>query len=98
MPSIAAVALEAGTSGVMSPRSRTSSLFDGVRTLMRVPTSHDTARAVREAADVRMTVAADAARAWREAQAADTEVEVPNVLTWVTCTDSEGVHVCHLRR
>lgn len=38
-----------------------------------------TARAVREAAGVRMTVAADAARAWREAQAEDTEVQVPEV-------------------
>lgn len=38
-----------------------------------------TARAVREAAGVRMTVAAAAARAWREASAEDAEVEVPEV-------------------
>lgn len=38
-----------------------------------------TARAVREAAGVRMTVAAAAARAWREATAEDSEVEVPEV-------------------
>lgn len=38
-----------------------------------------TARAVREAAGVRMTVAADAARAWRDAQADDTEIQVPDV-------------------
>lgn len=38
-----------------------------------------TARAVREAAGVRMAVAAVAARAWREAQADESEVEVPEV-------------------
>lgn len=38
-----------------------------------------TARAVREAAGVRMTVAAEAARAWREATAERSEVEVPEV-------------------
>lgn len=38
-----------------------------------------TARAVREAAGVRMTVAAAAARAWREASADRTDVEVPEV-------------------
>lgn len=43
-----------------------------------------TARAVREAAGVRMTVAAAAARAWREATAEDTEVEVPDVPEDVT--------------
>lgn len=43
-----------------------------------------TARAVREAAGVRMTVAAAAARAWREATAEDSEVEVPEVPEDVT--------------
>lgn len=38
-----------------------------------------TARAVRDAAGVRMAVAADAARAWREAAAERAEVEVPEV-------------------
>lgn len=38
-----------------------------------------TARSVREAAGVRMAVAAVAARAWREAQAEGSEVEVPGV-------------------
>lgn len=38
-----------------------------------------TARAVREAAGVRMAVAAAAARAWREATAEQSEVEVPPV-------------------
>lgn len=38
-----------------------------------------TARAVREAAGVRMTVAAETARAWREATAERAEVEVPEV-------------------
>lgn len=38
-----------------------------------------TARAVREAAGVRMAVAAAAARAWREATTDRTEVEVPEV-------------------
>lgn len=38
-----------------------------------------TARAVREAAGVRMTVAAAAAKAWREATAEQSEVEVPDV-------------------
>ena len=38
-----------------------------------------TARAVREAAGVRMAVAAAAARAWREATAEDSEVEVPEI-------------------
>lgn len=38
-----------------------------------------TARAVRDAAGVRMTVAADAARAWREAAAERSEVTVPDV-------------------
>lgn len=38
-----------------------------------------TARAVREAAGVRMTVAAAAARAWREATSEAAEVEVPEV-------------------
>lgn len=38
-----------------------------------------TARGVREAAGVRMAVAAAAARAWREATAEDSEVEVPEV-------------------
>lgn len=38
-----------------------------------------TARAVREAAGVRMAVAAAAARAWREATAEDSEIEVPEV-------------------
>lgn len=43
-----------------------------------------TARSVREAAGVRMAVAAAAARAWREATAEDTEVEVPDVPEDVT--------------
>lgn len=43
-----------------------------------------TARAVREAAGVRMAVAAAAARAWREATAEDSEVEVPEVPEDVT--------------
>lgn len=43
-----------------------------------------TARAVREAAGVRMTVAAAAARAWREATADSAEVEVPEVPEDVT--------------
>lgn len=38
-----------------------------------------TARAVREVAGVRMTVAAAAAKAWREATAEQSEVEVPEV-------------------
>lgn len=38
-----------------------------------------TARAVREAAKVRMAVASEVARAWRDAQAEGTEVEVPAV-------------------
>lgn len=38
-----------------------------------------TARAVRDAAGVRMTVAAETARAWREATAERAEVEVPEV-------------------
>ncbi|WP_069956283.1 DNA-binding protein [Nesterenkonia massiliensis] len=38
-----------------------------------------TARAVRDAAGVRMTVAAEVARAWREATAERTEVQVPEV-------------------
>lgn len=38
-----------------------------------------TARAVRDAASVRMTVAAEAARAWREATAERTEIDVPDV-------------------
>lgn len=38
-----------------------------------------TARAVRGAASVRMTVAAETARAWREATAERAEVEVPDV-------------------
>ena len=40
-----------------------------------------TARAVREAAGVRMTVANAVARAWREATADDTEVQVPTTPT-----------------
>lgn len=43
-----------------------------------------TARAVREAAGVRMTVAAAAAKAWREATADRAEVEVPEVPEDVT--------------
>lgn len=43
-----------------------------------------TARAVREAAGVRMAVAAAAARAWREATADRAEVEVPEVPEDVT--------------
>lgn len=43
-----------------------------------------TARAVREAAGVRMAVAAAAARAWREATAEASEVEVPEVPVDVT--------------
>lgn len=43
-----------------------------------------TARAVREAAGVRMAVAVAAARAWREATAEDSEVEVPEVPADVT--------------
>lgn len=43
-----------------------------------------TARAVREAAGVRMTVAAAAARAWREATAEQSEVEVPEAPEDVT--------------
>lgn len=43
-----------------------------------------TARAVREAAGVRMAVAAAAARAWREATAERSEVEVPDVPQDVT--------------
>lgn len=43
-----------------------------------------TARAVREAAGVRMAVAAAAARAWREATAEAPEVEVPEVPEDVT--------------
>lgn len=43
-----------------------------------------TARAVRETAGVRMAVAADAARAWREASEESSEVEVPEVPADVT--------------
>lgn len=43
-----------------------------------------TARAVREAAGVRMTVAAAAAKAWRQATAEQTEIEVPAVPDDVT--------------